>query len=211
MLHFFIQIGKIIVNVLVVTNIHVAVIFSFPPVNVCPDSILILDLVVPAFVHFVPSAILPANPDAVGSQYVLKLLVGGFLESCILPFAFVEEFSRLRFLSVLAVGNISLVAVAVVVHFVGVLLNGPPWLNDLDDDNIDGSSSNSSSSEDYDDPRDGLWASLMWPDSAMAVVKAIPVFVCTFIYHFNVLPVHAELQSPTRGRLHCMVRQPGGE
>jgi len=174
------------------------------------DSILILDLVVPAFEHFAPSSMLPDSPEGSGSQYFLKLVVGGFLECCILPFAFVEEFSRLRFLSVLAVGNISLVAVAVVTHFVSVLLNGPPWLsNNGDDGSMMMNATNardSNSAEAVDDPRNGLWHALMWPESAMAVVKAIPVFVCTFIYHFNVLPVHAELQSPTRGRLHCMVK-----
>jgi amino acid permease len=170
------------------------------------DSILILDLVVPAFVHFGPACLLPANPD--GSAYLLKLLLGGVLELCILPFAFVEEFSRLRFLSVLAVGNIALVAAAVVAHAASCLSNGAPWLLAATNANASSAAYAGDGSDDdafEEDPRDALWASLLWPANALTVVKAIPVFVCTFIFHFNVLPVHAELQRPTRGRLHCMV------
>jgi hypothetical protein len=90
--------------------------FSFA--SSAADSIFILGLVVPAFVHFGPgpTCLLPANPD--GSAYLLKLLLGGVLELGILPFAFVEEYSRLRLLGVLAVGNIALVAVSVVAHAV---------------------------------------------------------------------------------------------
>jgi hypothetical protein len=98
--------------------------FSFA--SSAADSILILGLVVPAFVHFGPTCLLPANPD--GSAYLLKLLLGGVLELGILPFAFVEEYSRLRLLGVLAVGNIALVAVSVVAHAVSCLSNGAPWL-----------------------------------------------------------------------------------
>lgn len=184
-------------------------------------SILLLDLVVPAFLHFGPAALLPSNPDAPGATtYLLKLLLGGSLELCILPFAFVDEFSRLKFLSVLAVGNVALVAAAVVAHATRCLAHGAPWLdaNDgggggaymysnatLHDAAFNASRSGYGDAEAVD-PRDGLWAVLLWPaGGGRAVVQAAPVFVCTFMCHFNVLPVHAELQRPTRGRVHCMV------
>mmetsp|Transcript_48428 Transcript_48428/g.94654 ORF Transcript_48428/g.94654 Transcript_48428/m.94654 type:complete len:508 (+) Transcript_48428:262-1785(+) len=38
------------------------------------------------------------------------------------------------------------------------------------------------------------------------ILDSIPLFVCPFICHFNVLPIHKELENPSRGRIHSMVR-----
>jgi len=152
-------------------------------------TILILGLVVPSAANFAP-ALWELDADS----FLLKLVVGVTLEVCILPFAFLESFSKLRGLSYLCVGSITLVAVAVIAHFVGCLLHGRDSNESLGDDKFD------------DDERQHLVHDMLWPaDGAMGVVAAVPVFVCTFICHFNVLPVHAELDRPTRGRLHGMV------
>lgn len=46
----------------------------------------------------------------------------------------------------------------------------------------------------------------VWPeDGWRGALQAIPIFVCAFGCHFNVLPVHSELAKPTRERLHRMV------
>jgi amino acid permease len=46
----------------------------------------------------------------------------------------------------------------------------------------------------------------LWPeDGAIGLLQALPIFVCAFVCHFNVLPVHGELQRPTRKRLHKTV------
>lgn len=52
----------------------------------------------------------------------------------------------------------------------------------------------------------------VWPeDGWVGALQAIPIYVCAFACHFNVLPVHGELAKPTRERLHRMVRgAPGG-
>lgn len=52
--------------------------------------------------------------------------------------------------------------------------------------------------------------SIVWFNNDFeAVVKALPIFVCSYVCHFNVLPVHGELLRPTRRRLkrvvHCTV------
>lgn len=47
----------------------------------------------------------------------------------------------------------------------------------------------------------------MWPeDGWVGALQAIPIYICAFACHFNVLPVHGELAKPTRERLHRMVR-----
>jgi amino acid permease len=156
-------------------------------------SILLLDLVVPAFAQYIPSLSMGVSPAEASSNFALKLLVGGPLELIILPFAFVESFSKLKFLSVLCVASITLVAVAVFVHFGGCLKNGVP-------DDLDGLVG------DNDDERKHLLHDIMFPPNGiMGVVNALPVFVCTFICHFNMLPVHAELRNPSRARLHTTV------
>jgi amino acid permease len=46
----------------------------------------------------------------------------------------------------------------------------------------------------------------LWPqDGVIGLLQALPIFVCAFVCHFNVLPVHGELQRPTRKRLHKTV------
>ncbi|CAM9727164.1 unnamed protein product [Discosporangium mesarthrocarpum] len=46
----------------------------------------------------------------------------------------------------------------------------------------------------------------LWPEEGViGALQAIPIFVCAFVCHFNVLPVHSELSRPTRRRLHKMV------
>lgn len=46
----------------------------------------------------------------------------------------------------------------------------------------------------------------LWPEDGWAgALQAIPIYICAFACHFNVLPVHGELAKPTRERLHRMV------
>ncbi|CAM9738204.1 unnamed protein product, partial [Choristocarpus tenellus] len=46
----------------------------------------------------------------------------------------------------------------------------------------------------------------LWPeDGLLGALQGVPIFVCAFVCHFNVLPVHSELAKPTRQRLHKMV------
>lgn len=51
------------------------------------------------------------------------------------------------------------------------------------------------------------WGSVnAWPRNGVSgVLQGIAIFVCAFICHFNVLPVHCELERPSRRRLHRMV------
>ncbi|CAM9699247.1 unnamed protein product [Chrysoparadoxa australica] len=45
-----------------------------------------------------------------------------------------------------------------------------------------------------------------WPlDGLQGLLQGVPIFVCAFVCHFNVLPVHGLLREPTRQRLHRMV------
>lgn len=59
-------------------------------------SILLLSLMVPAFWNIAPSS-WGFERDATIAQ---KILVGGVLELLMLPFAFVEQFKKLKLLSV---------------------------------------------------------------------------------------------------------------
>eukprot|EP00752_Nemacystus_decipiens_P016510 g14758.t1 len=46
----------------------------------------------------------------------------------------------------------------------------------------------------------------LWPEDGWSgALQAIPIYVCAFGCHFNVLPVHGELAKPTRERLHRLV------
>lgn len=50
----------------------------------------------------------------------------------------------------------------------------------------------------------------LWPEDGWhGALQAIPIYICAFTCHFNVLPVHGELAKPTRERLHRMVRGGG--
>jgi amino acid permease len=52
-----------------------------------------------------------------------------------------------------------------------------------------------------------MWDSLnLWPlHGIWGALQGLPVLVCSFVCHFNVLPLHGELQRPTRRRLHKVV------
>ncbi|CAN0383842.1 unnamed protein product [Ectocarpus sp. 12 AP-2014] len=46
----------------------------------------------------------------------------------------------------------------------------------------------------------------LWPEDGWSgALQAIPIYICAFGCHFNVLPVHGELAKPTRERLHRLV------
>lgn len=50
----------------------------------------------------------------------------------------------------------------------------------------------------------------VWPEDGWhGALQAIPIYICAFGCHFNVLPVHGELAKPTRERLHRMVSGSG--
>jgi len=45
----------------------------------------------------------------------------------------------------------------------------------------------------------------LWPESFEGVLYSLPVLSAAFVCHFNVLPMHAELASPTRTRMHAVL------
>ncbi|CAM9965163.1 unnamed protein product [Laminaria digitata] len=46
----------------------------------------------------------------------------------------------------------------------------------------------------------------LWPEGGWTgALQAIPIYICAFGCHVNVLPVHGELVKPTRERLHRLV------
>lgn len=57
---------------------------------------------------------------------------------------------------------------------------------------------------DYPEPKD-FGDYITWTGKAMDVLDSIPIFICTFVCHFNVLPVHHELHTPTRNRLRTLI------
>ena len=46
----------------------------------------------------------------------------------------------------------------------------------------------------------------VWPSSAGDVMYALPLFIISYLCHFNVLPMHGELQQPTRVRIKRIIR-----
>jgi amino acid permease len=108
---------------------------------------------------------------------VVLLLVGG-LELTILPLAMLTSFSKLRFTSLLCFCSVLGVALCVMLHFAACVA---------------------------DPEQKGLNRELLWPDNAFGIFRALPVLICTFLCHFNLLAVHGELENPSRGRVKSMV------
>ncbi|KAG5190245.1 transmembrane amino acid transporter protein-domain-containing protein [Tribonema minus] len=56
-------------------------------------------------------------------------------------------------------------------------------------------------------PRGALRGAVnLWPrDGASGALQSVPIWICAFVCHFNVLPVHGALARPTRRRLHRTV------
>ncbi|CAM9210395.1 unnamed protein product [Phaeothamnion confervicola] len=94
------------------------------------------------------------------------------------PACFLRSLHSLRLLSLLSVLSILLLAAAVLVRSVQC---------------ASGQAAN--------------WAGVnLAPHGGVSgALQGLPIFVCAFVCHFNVLPVHGELARPTRRRLHRMV------
>lgn len=58
--------------------------------------------------------------------------------------------------------------------------------------------------KDYPEPED-LDEYITWTGRLADVLDSVPIFICTFVCHFNVLPVHHELHTPTRNRLRTLI------
>jgi len=46
----------------------------------------------------------------------------------------------------------------------------------------------------------------LWPDSPRDFLNAIPLYISCFVCHYNILPVHNELQNPTPARVSWWLR-----
>jgi amino acid permease len=46
----------------------------------------------------------------------------------------------------------------------------------------------------------------LWPDSPREVLDALPLYISCFVCHYNILPVHNELQEPSRARVSWWLR-----
>ena len=46
----------------------------------------------------------------------------------------------------------------------------------------------------------------LWPESPREVLDALPLYISCFVCHYNILPVHNELQNPTRKRVSWWLR-----
>jgi amino acid permease len=53
--------------------------------------------------------------------------------------------------------------------------------------------------------RPSMWSWLFPVGSPAGILNSIPILVCTYVCHFNVLPVHHELVKPTRRRLKKLI------
>ena len=113
----------------------------------------------------------------ISHRAIVLLLVAG-LELAIVPLAMLTSFSKLRFTSLLCFCSVLGVTLCVMVHFATC----------------------ASSSAKH-----ALHTKVLWPNDKFGVFRALPVLICTFLCHFNLLAVHGELENPSTGRVKTMV------
>lgn len=101
----------------------------------------------------------------------------GALEILILPLAMLTSFRSLRFTSMLCFCSVMGVTACVMANLFGCIAESGHTVD----------------------------MAVLWPRSTFGVLRALPVLICTFLCHFNVLAVQSELEDPSRGRLKAMV------
>lgn len=52
----------------------------------------------------------------------------------------------------------------------------------------------------------GIWKFSFWPESSRMVLDAIPLFISCFVCHYNIHPVHNDLQRPSKERVSTWLR-----
>lgn len=111
------------------------------------------------------------------SNHFLTAIIVGGLEIFILPLAMLTSFRSLRFTSVLCFCSVLVVACCVAVQLSSCMAR----------------------------PKHSLHTSLLWPHDIIGIFRALPVLICTFLCHFNVLAIQSELEDPSRERVEQMV------
>ena len=53
--------------------------------------------------------------------------------------------------------------------------------------------------------RDTMWKWLFPAGDYQGIINSLPILICTYVCHFNVLPVHHELHKPSRRRLKQLI------
>lgn len=58
----------------------------------------------------------------------------------------------------------------------------------------------------HNDPNPWYSYMTLWPESPHDLLNAIPLYISCFVCHYNILPVHNELQNPTPSRVSWWLR-----
>lgn len=141
--------------------------------------VLIGDLVAPLVEFFVP------NLGVWGHRVVeaISILI-------ISPMCYMRSLHAFRFMSIFSVLSIFIVGIAIAYH---------SFLTFLEPHDIF-SFQNHQSVQVHVEPNIKYF-----PESVQDVLGVFPVFGVSYLCHFNVLPVHVELRSPTRSRIRWVV------
>jgi len=145
-------------------------------------AVLLRDLLIPLTTHFIDPSV---TKDHYGNLIMLCVA------SLVTPLMFLDSLTSLKPMGV--VGCTTIGCLALCIAYRTMTCGGDPKFLDEDDVPVDPPDTESLS--DYIK----LFGSL--PD----VLDSIPIFICTYVCHFNVLPVHHELQTPTRHRLRRLI------
>ena len=111
---------------------------------------------------------------------VSNLLMGG-VGALVTPLMFMGSLTSLKPVAIVSAVTIGCLALSVIIRTVQC---------------------NSDAGEVFTSP---LSSSVKWFGSISDTVTSLPIYVCTYVCHFNVLPVHTELHKPTRRRLRQLV------
>jgi len=52
----------------------------------------------------------------------------------------------------------------------------------------------------------GVWKIELWPESSRSVLDSVPLFISCFVCHYNIHPVHNDLQRPSKKRISTWIR-----
>ncbi|GMI16442.1 hypothetical protein TrLO_g9262 [Triparma laevis f. longispina] len=146
-------------------------------------SVLLRDLLLPLATHFIDDRI----TKGFWGNEIMCITAG-----LVTPLMFMKSLTALKPMGVVGCTTIFCLAMCIA-YRTSTCVDDPQYIYE-----------DTPAPSDYPEPKD-LGDYITWTGKAMDVLDSIPIFICTFVCHFNVLPVHHELHTPTRNRLRTLI------
>jgi amino acid permease len=153
-------------------------------------AVLLRDLLVPLYDRFSSQTV--DNWDTPVSGNLLMVAVA----LLVTPLMFLDTLTALKPMGMVSCCTIFLLATSIAVRTCTCLAEDPDYSFITDPSFVPPA---------VPPTRDSMWKWLFPAGDYVGIINSLPILICTYVCHFNVLPVHHELHKPSRKRLKKLI------